>query len=236
MERKTPVFIVCSLGPRVGKTLLARVLTEFFLANSRPVVAFDVNPDEFALADYLPAYTAVATINDIRGQMALFDQVVAADHVAKVIDLGHSLFIPFFTMALDLDFVGETTRRGVAPVVLFLADPGRRSRQSYAMLRDRFPNLALVPVFNEAVPVLDRYRDDFPPTRKGGRPLVTPALAEVIRTVLKRPRFSFVSYCSKTTDTTSELYGWTQKLFLEFRDLELRLMVDDLKSSLKFTA
>ena len=73
----TPVFIVTSSRPRVGKTLIARALTEYFCAQSRPVAAFDVNPDEFTLIDYLPAYTAAASISDTRGEMALFDQLVA---------------------------------------------------------------------------------------------------------------------------------------------------------------
>ena len=62
MERRTPIFIVCSPRPRVGKTLLARALAEFFRADERPVAAFDVNPDEFSLVDYLPGHTAVASV------------------------------------------------------------------------------------------------------------------------------------------------------------------------------
>ena len=53
MQGRTPVFMICSPRPRVGKTLLARALVEFFRANSRPVSAFDVNPDEFALVEDL---------------------------------------------------------------------------------------------------------------------------------------------------------------------------------------
>ena len=58
MQRRTPIFIVTSSRPRVGKTLIARALTEYFCAQNRPVAAFDVNPDEFNLIDHLPAYTA----------------------------------------------------------------------------------------------------------------------------------------------------------------------------------
>jgi hypothetical protein len=44
MQRRTPIFIVTSSRPRVGKTLIARALTEYFRVQSRPVAAFDVNP------------------------------------------------------------------------------------------------------------------------------------------------------------------------------------------------
>jgi len=75
MHRRTPIFIVTSSRPRVGKTLIARALTEYFCAQRRLVAAFDVNPDEFRLIDHLPAYTAAASLNDTRGEMALFDQL-----------------------------------------------------------------------------------------------------------------------------------------------------------------
>jgi len=102
MQRRTPIFIVTSSRPRIGKTLIARALTEYFCAQNRPVGAFDVNPDEFKLIDHLPAYTAAASLNDTRGEMALFDQLVLEDTVPKVVDLNHQLLDRFFSVALPL--------------------------------------------------------------------------------------------------------------------------------------
>ena len=93
--------------PRVGKTLIARALTEYFCAQRRPVAAFDVNPDEFKLIDHLPAYTAAASLNDTRGEMALFDQLVLEDQVPKVVDLGHQPFERFFAVMQQIDFIAE---------------------------------------------------------------------------------------------------------------------------------
>ncbi len=84
--------------------------------------------------------------------------------------------------------------------------------------------------------MVERYRDDFPPTASGGPPVSIPALAAVIRNVLERPGFSFAAYIAKTADPTSELYGWTRKVFLEFRELELRLLLQALRPALKFSA
>ena len=177
MERRTPIFIIASPRPRVGKTLLARMLAEFFRSEDRPVSAFDCNPGEFALVDYLPGYTAVADIADTRNQITLFDQLLADDHVPKVVDLGHSLFDKFFTVIQQIGFAEEARRRGAMPVVLFLPDGDRRSRQGYAVLRERFAHLPIVPVINEALPQAIRFRDDFPGTATGGAPLTIPALA-----------------------------------------------------------
>ena len=124
----------------------------------------------------------------------------------KVVDLGHQTFDRFFAVMQQIDFAAEVRRRAVAPMVLFVADPDERARQGYAMLNDRFPDLPLVPVFNENVPQIVRYRANFPPTRRGGEPIGIPALTPVVRSVVDRRNFSFVAYVEKTNDTTSELY------------------------------
>ena len=51
--------------------------------------------------------------------------------------------------------------------------------------------------------------------------------------IVERPNFSFIEYASRTTDTTSELYNWTKTVFLAFRELELRLLLDELRPRLR---
>jgi len=236
MQRRTPIFIVTSSRPRVGKTLIARALTEYFCAQNRPVAAFDVNPDEFKLIDHLPAYTAAASLNDTRGEMALFDQLVLEDAVPKVVDLSHQLLDRFFSVMQQIDFMAEVRRRAIAPMVLFVADPDERSRQGYAMLKDRFPDLPLVPVLNENVQRVGAYRVNFPPTRLGGEPVSIPALTPVVRSVVDRRNFSFVAYVQKTNDKTSELYEWMGRVFISFRELEVRLLLGEITPQLRHSA
>jgi hypothetical protein len=236
MQRRTPIFIVTSSRPRVGRTLIARALTEYFCAQNRPVAAFDVNPDEFKLIDHLPAYTAAASLNDTRGEMALFDQLVLEDTVPKVVDLSHQLLDRFFQVMQQIDFAREVRRRAIAPMVLFVADPDERSRRGYAMLKDRFPELPLVPVLNEHVQRVGAYRANFPPTRLGGEPINIPALTPVVRSVVDRRNFSFVTYVQKTNDKTSELYEWMGRVFISFRELEVRLLLGEITPQLRHSA
>src|SRR4051812_27209048 len=236
MQRRTPIFIITSSRPRVGRTLIARALTEYFCAQNRPVGAFDVNPDEFKLIDHLPAYTAAASLNDTRGEMALFDQLVLEDEVPKVVDLNHQLLDRFFSVIQQIDFATEARRRAIAPVVLFVADPDERSRQGYAMIQDRFPGLPLVPVLNENVPRVSAYRANSPPTRLGGEPIGVPALTPVVRSVVDRLNFSFVGYVQKTNDKTSELYEWMRVVFIAFREIEVRLLLGEMTPQLKHSA
>src|ERR1700755_2233691 len=95
---QTPVYIVCSRRPLVGKTLVARLLSEFLLLKHGSVLAFDVNLKEPSLLEYLPEITETAEIDDTFGKMALMDRLIINDGVAKVIDLGFHAFDEFFEM------------------------------------------------------------------------------------------------------------------------------------------
>ena len=92
MSYRSSITIIASPRPRVGKTLLARLLTDFHLNEGRSIAAFDLNTGERTLAQFLPEKTTIATIRDINGQMALFDRLVADEDTTKVIDLGHESF------------------------------------------------------------------------------------------------------------------------------------------------
>src|ERR1700761_553528 len=127
MMRQTQVYIICSPRPQVGKTLVARLLTEFLLLKNGKVAAFDVNLKEPSLVDYLPDVTETAEIEDTYGKMQLMDRIIVDDDIAKVIDLGFHAFDEFFKMSEEIGFMKEAARRGVSPIVLFVPDTDRAS-------------------------------------------------------------------------------------------------------------
>src|ERR1700719_4712825 len=146
--RTTPVYIICSPRPLVGKTLVARLLTEFLLLKHGAVAAFDINLKEPSLLEYLPKVTETAEVDDTFGKMALMDRLIVNDGIAKVIDLGFHAFDEFFKMSEEIGFMKEAARRGVAPVILFVADTDRVSARGYPMLQQQIPPAALVVVDN----------------------------------------------------------------------------------------
>jgi hypothetical protein len=58
--RRTPVYIICSPRPLVGKTLIARLLSEYLLLKYGDMIGFDINLKEPTLLDYLPKVTETA--------------------------------------------------------------------------------------------------------------------------------------------------------------------------------
>src|SRR5271166_2027961 len=127
MSFRNSVTIIASPRPRVGKTLLARLLTDFHANESRAVVAFDVNSGEGTLGQFVPEYTKHSDLSDIKGQMALFDRLIAEDGVTKVVDLGDEAFEDFVTIAARIGFAEEARKRGIAPAMLFVIAPDRTS-------------------------------------------------------------------------------------------------------------
>ena len=86
----TPVYIICSPRPLVGKTLIARLLSEFLLLKNGTVVSFDINLKEPSLLEYLPRTTETADVVDTFGKMQLMDRLIVDDGVAKVIEIGRA--------------------------------------------------------------------------------------------------------------------------------------------------
>jgi len=215
----TPVYIICSPRPMVGKTLLARLLSEFLLLKDGIVSSFDINLKEPSLLEYLPRTTETADVVDTFGKMQLMDRLIVHDGTAKVIDLGFHAFDEFFKMISEIGFLKEATRRGVAPVVLFVADTDRVSGRSYPMLQEQIPAKALITIDNEHV-----VRGELPTAMAAGQVLRISALPSFLKTYIDRVSFSFTDYLRNERDSSTELHQWIRRNYTSFRELELSLL------------
>jgi hypothetical protein len=156
-----PLYIVASPRPRVGKTLLARLLIEFFYASDRALIGYDLNPREPALAGRFPHLVWPVDITETLGQMELFDRLIADNSRTQIVDLGYAPFEQFFGVLNEIGFVPEARRRLIEPIVLFVTDPAPATVSIYAELRHRLPGATFVPVHNELVSVMFE-KEDFP--------------------------------------------------------------------------
>jgi len=216
----TPVYIICSPRPLVGKTLIARLLSEFLLLKNGTVAAFDISLKEPSLLEYLPDITETAEVDDTFGKMALMDRLIINDGVAKVIDLGFHAFDEFFKMSGEIGFMKEAARRGVAPIVLFVADTDRVSARGYPMLQRQIPATALVTIDNEYV-----MRGELPPAFARGKVVHIAALPVFLKTYIDRLAFSFTEYLRSEKDSSTELHQWIRKNYFSFREIELNLIL-----------
>ena len=240
MSFRSSITIVASPRPRVGKTLLARLLTDFHSHEGRLVTAFDLNTGDRTLAEFLPEKTATASIRDVNGQMALFDHLVAYEDITKVIDVGHDAYEGFFSLAHNIGFVDEARRRSIAVAILFMVTPDHTSVTAYRSLRERFTHATLAPVHNEILGPA-QHRDKYPLASGGPGVVRMAALAPGLRRYIDTPPFSFadrrIADPARIPETAyAELERWLRRIYLEFRELDLRILLADLRSSIQFSS
>jgi hypothetical protein len=237
-RKTTPLYVICSPQRSVGKTLLARLLAEFYLIDGRPVAAFDLADEGPQLADYLPHCTTLSDIGDATGQMALFDQILADRQATKIIDLSHRMFKDFFTIADKIGFFEEARRQAIEPLILFMIDPGPKSARAYTILGRWFAEASLLPVRNQLVAKGIPYCTAFPNESAVNVSLDIPVLGSSLKTLVDQQTFSFARFWRTTPVSLpvrldDELRAWIKRIFLQFREIELWLMCEEILSSLK---
>jgi hypothetical protein len=235
---RTPLLIVCSPQARVGRTLVARLLIDFFLMEDRPVAGFDFVVEPPSLTDFLPNHAVQAGVADIGAQMALFDRLIVPDRIAKVVDLAPASFQRFFSVMAQIGYLEDARRKGIEPIALFIAAPDAVSQRAYAELQRSLPDLVLVPVYNEAIGQGQRTRKNYPLSRTVSVPIQVPTLPQHFYRYLEQAPFSFADFRGTPPqdiplDAYMELLRWTRRVFVEFRELELRLLLADVRLSLQ---
>src|SRR5580698_3775848 len=229
---QAPLYIVASPSPRVGKTLIARLLVEFFRSSNRPLVGYDLDPREPELSTRFPDLVTTFDIADIRGEMALFDRLIAPGLRTTVVDVGYASFDKFFSVLIEIGFVREAQRRGIEPVILFISDTAPLTARAYAELRTALETTVFVPVHNESISVMFE-KADFAPSRPELGMIRIPRLSAIVRGVVDRPSVSFAQYMhDDRPGGPTEIHRWVRDIFTEFRELELRLLMGRLTASL----
>jgi hypothetical protein len=229
------LYIVASRHPRVGKTLIARLLLDFLRLTGRPMTGYDLDPREPSFAACYPNLAWPVDIADIRGQMALFDRLIADNWRTSVIDLSHGVFDQFFKVMTEIGFEQEARRRLIQPIVLFITDAAPITAQTYAELRRRLTQTTFVPIHNEAASFM-LIPADFRPSSTNCRALRIPRLSPLVRGVIDKPGFSFSAYMRSQPGGPTEVHSWIGQVFAEFRELELQLLIGQLESSLRGVA
>src|SRR5262249_42194228 len=140
--------IVASLHGRTGKTLFARVLADYFLLSGLRPFVFDTDFTEQTLRNSFPSDAVVADLSETRDQMMLFDTIAARSPEARVVDVSHYVFRKFFKVMQEIDFVREARARLVEPVIFYIAGRNPDAYEEGRLLRERFPDCALVLVEN----------------------------------------------------------------------------------------
>ena len=180
------------------------------------------------MADYLPGITTIADIGDTCGQMAFFDRLIADDVGARIIDLSHRVFKNFFTVVQKIRFFEEARRRSIEPLILFVVEQDPKSAKAYAMLRHQLSEASLLPVRNQIKTDTIPHGVARPNANIAPTSLDIPLLTFRLRALIDRQSFSFsrprgTSPADLPVLLKDELSRWVERVFFQFRALELLL-------------
>jgi hypothetical protein len=119
-----------------------------------------------------------------------------------------------------------------------MIDPGPKSAKAYTILRRWFAEASLLPVRNQLVAKGIPYCSAFPNGSTVNVSLEIPLLGSALKPLVEQPSFSFADFWRTTPVSLpvrldDELRAWIKRIFLQFREIELWLMCEDILSSLK---
>jgi hypothetical protein len=219
--------------------MLARLLTEHYMADARQVAAFDLSDEGPGLADFVAHHATISNIRDMRGQMRFFDGLIETDDIPKIIDLSHREFANFFTIVDKIGLFEEARRRSIEPLILFLIDPSPVSAKTYGLLRRRFTGTSLLPVRNLTVAKGLPYGASFPHASTLVVSLEISILGPAARALVERQTFSFLDlgkqdspHSDMSARTRAELEAWFRRARFQFREIELSLIRQQILTTL----
>jgi hypothetical protein len=142
---------VTSLHGRCGKTLLARVIAEYFFLSGEAPYIFDTDIDEHPLRAVFPHIALAVNLALVRHQMALFDTLAKPSTESRIVDLTHRSFRTFFELMRDTDVITEARARRIEPIIFYIPDRKPDSFEAGVWLRERFHDCTFVVVENAFV-------------------------------------------------------------------------------------
>ena len=217
----TPIYIICSPRPQVGKTLLARLLSEFLLLEERQGDGVRHQPERAVAARLSPATSPKQpTSSDTYGKMQLMDRVIVDDGLSQ----GDRPRLSRLRRVLQ-DVGADRLPEGSGATQCGADRPVRRRHRPHLGARIRDAEAA-----DPAVePDRDRQRICGArriARRDVARPrLRVTALPTFLKTYVDRLAFSFTGYLRQEKDSSTELHQWIRRNYYAFRELELKLIL-----------
>ncbi|MBM3576164.1 MAG: hypothetical protein FJX40_00580 [Alphaproteobacteria bacterium] len=228
MMRRTLVFFVCSPHSRTGVTTAARLLTDYYLSRNVRVEGFDTASREPLYALFFPERTRVVDLDEVKGQISLFDSLLVADERPKIVDVWHRSYERLFATIAEIGFLEEARRLDVEPIVLFQTDVTESAANSALVLKTTWPDLTMSVIHNRgasplgrnALTILARY----PTSGKFVIPRLEAPMARALDDVeLSLSRFMSEPPPGMSLVVRAALKAWLLPIFTQFQSFELRL-------------
>jgi len=232
MRARTYAFIICSPHPRTGVTTMARLLADYYTHIGRSFIGYDTDPHDSVFARYFPEQVSVADLATINGQIGLFDNLLVADHITRIVDVWGRSWRSFFEIVESTDFFSEALRRDVTPVMIFVADGSETSLKAAETIHAQWPDVWMAVVGNEGAAPIGSGALDHLARFPAMHTFEIKALDPIVRRVIEAPDFSFSRFLAQPEAEMSiviraSLRAWLLPVFQQFQSFELRLALQD---------
>lgn len=144
------IHIVGSGETRNGKTLLARLITDFVLLSGGNPAVYDADAPRGRLAEWYPERAEIVDLKTTAGQIAVFDRILDHAAIDHVVDLPTRDLLRFFAVVEQTGFIAEAMRKGFTADLLFILDRPDVTLAALRTIRASRDGPRIIPVFNEA--------------------------------------------------------------------------------------
>ena len=138
MEQKSHIYIVCSDQTRNGKTLFARLLTDFLLIQGGQPFVIDLDSPIGGICEFFPEISEVYDLATVTGQMELFDWILATPGRDYVLDVPARFLDKLFTVMDDISFLEGAGAEGFEINVFYLVEGSNKSLTTAQMIHDNY--------------------------------------------------------------------------------------------------
>ena len=231
MKARNLTVIVAGLRPRIGTTLLTRVLADYFILSHEEPLIFDTDSVDRRLSAYFPHLVTPVDLERVQGQMVLFDTMASALPEKRLVDVTHRGFRKFFDLMQQIDYLEEARLNHVESVIFYIVGRDSESHDQGAILRQRF-DCPFVVVENPFVgePRRDaRFSSGYAMLNTHPLRMRMADLDPLLVDIVADPRLSITGFMRQDTETLplaflsrecrSAVRAWVMKMFREIHSI-----------------
>ena len=207
---------------------MARLLADYFLARRRPFFGFDTDPHESPFAVRFPGLVEVADLATVKGQIALFDQLLRRDATPRIVDVWARSWSGFLKITRETGLVEEARRLDIEPVFLLVVDDAGAWIDAANGLLAQWPDLRLVLARNHGLAAGVDTSAHFPGLRDFDIAGLDPIVAQAMeRPELSLSRFLVAPPVEMSIVVRTALRTWVLGVFTQIQAYELRVAMDE---------
>jgi hypothetical protein len=224
---KPTVFFFVSPTARIGTTILARVVADYFILHQKPFHGFDTNINEAELAQRFPKFFTKIDLSHIKGQMELLDSILDQVDQVALVDVWSPVFPQLISLLIETQFIYEAEQRGLDVVFMLGINDINSASSAINKIRKVSSEAYIVGIINEGVVSLSHEPSELMDILFIDQTFEMGSLDHVTLRIISADQFSLSRFLITPPSGMSivvraQLKQWLLRLFTQLQSFELR--------------